>query len=248
MTHAPYLELPLQPAGDTGAFPSLSDYVASRLRDAILSGAIPANALLRQEDVGQRFGVSRPPVREALKRLESEGLAVSRPRRGYVVTSIALSEIEEIFEIRALLEERAAHIAAQHRTTADVAVLEETLATMEALPAGTVEGAVAFVQHNRHFHDRIHQVSGRRQMAGIMVALRNKVERFIRVGSMIANSRAMVNQEHRAIFGAFKDGDAERLSLLCRRHVQDAGVRLVRVLRAKGEESEVTCATGISKE
>lgn len=234
MTHAPYLPLPPQPVADAAGFPSLPDYVASRLREAILSGAVPAEALLRQEDVGQRFGVSRPPVREALKRLEAEGLVVSRPRRGYVVAPLDPGDVEEIFEIRMLLEERAAQIAARRRTDADVAAAEAVLIAMEALPAGTVEGAVAFVEHNRRFHDCIHRASGRRQMAEIMASLRNKVERYIRVGSMIANSRAQVNQEHRAIFEAFRDGDAERLALLCRLHVHDAGARLARGLREKG--------------
>lgn len=234
MTHGPYLQLPPQPITDAAGFPSLPDYVASRLRDAILSGDIPAEALLRQEDVGQRFGVSRPPVREALKRLEAEGLVVSRPRRGYVVAPLDPTDVEEIFEIRMLLEERAAYIAAQRRTEADIQAAEAVLVAMEDLPAGTAEGAVAFVQHNRRFHDCIHRASGRRQLAEVMVTLRNKVERYIRVGSMIANSRAQVNREHRAIFEAFRDGDAERLALLSRLHVHDAGARLVRGLRQKG--------------
>jgi DNA-binding GntR family transcriptional regulator len=233
MTHAPYLELPAPAPHAQAAHASLPAYVAEHLREAILSGAIPPDALLRQEDIAGRLGVSRPPVREALKQLEAEGLAQSRPRRGYVVAALDPRDIAEIFEIRALFEERIGQAAARHRSDADIAAVEAAVAAMEALPAGTPEGGQGFSEHNRHFHDRIRAASGRRVMGELLGVLGNRVERYIRLGGQIANSRDQVNREHRDILAALREGDGDRLGLLLRLHAHDTGARLLRSLKAR---------------
>ncbi len=233
MTHAPYLHLPKPRPGAQDAHASLPAFVADRLREAILSGTIPPEALLRQEDIASRLGVSRPPVREALRQLEAEGLAQSRPRRGYVVAALDPGDIAEIFEIRALFEERIGQAAARHRTEADLAALDAELAALEALPAGTPEGGRDFGHHNRRFHDRIRAASGRRVMGELLGVLGNRVERYIRLGGQIANSREQVNREHRDILAALTEGDGDRLGLLLRLHVHDAGARLLRSLRGR---------------
>ena len=231
MTHAPYLHVLHARPGAQAAHASLPAFVAEQLREAILSGAIPPEALLRQEDIAQRLGVSRPPVREALKQLEAEGLAQQRPRRGYIVAGIDLDDIAEIFEIRALFEERIGQAAARHRAEADIAMLEADVAAMEALPAGTPEGGRDFALHNRRFHDRIRAASGRRVTGELLGVLANRVERYIRLGGQIANSRDQVNREHRDILAALREADGDRLGLLLRLHVHDAGARLLRSLR-----------------
>ncbi|MBW6397255.1 GntR family transcriptional regulator [Roseomonas sp. HJA6] len=233
MTHAPYLDLPEPGPGAQAVHASVPAFVAAHLREAILSGAIAPEALLRQEDIAGRLGVSRPPVREALRQLEAEGLAQSRPRRGYVVAALDPADIAEIFEIRALFEERIGQAAARLRTEADLAALEVEVAAMEALPAGTPEGGRSFGEHNRRFHDRIHAASGRRVMGELLGVLGNRVERYIRLGGQIANSRGQVNREHRDILAALREGDGDRLGLLLRLHVHDAGARLLRSLRAR---------------
>lgn len=233
MTRAPYLRLPRPRPGAQAAHESLPAFVAERLREAILSGTIPPGALLRQEDVAGRLGVSRPPVREALKQLEAEGLAQSRPRRGYVVAELDPQDIAEIFEIRALFEERIGQAAARHRTEEDIAALEAELAAIESLPAGTPEGSRAFSLHNRRFHERIRAASGQRVMGELLGVLANRVERYIRLGGQIANSREQVNREHRDILAALREGDGERLGLLLRLHVHDAGARLLRSLAGR---------------
>lgn len=233
MTHAPYLELP-PPAPDAqAAHASLPAFVAAHLREAILSGTIAPEALLRQEDIATRLGVSRPPVREALKQLEAEGLAQSRPRRGYVVAALDPDDIAEIFEIRALFEERIGHAAARHRSEVDLRAVQAAIEAMEALPVGVPESGRGFAEHNRAFHDRIHAASGRRVMAELLGVLGNRVERYIRLGGQIANNREQVNREHRDILAALRDGDGDRLGLLLRLHVHDAGARLLRSLRAR---------------
>jgi DNA-binding GntR family transcriptional regulator len=230
MTRAPYLRLPKPRAGAQDRHASLPAFVAAELREAILSGAIPPEALLRQEDIATRLGVSRPPVREALRQLAAEGLAESRPRRGYVAAALDPADIAEIFEIRALFEERIGQAAARNRSASDIAAIEAEAAAMEALPIGTPDSGRAFALHNRRFHDRIRAASGRRVTGELLAVLANRVERYIRLGGQIANSRAQVNREHRDILAALNDGDADRLGLLLRLHVHDAGARLLRTL------------------
>src|SRR5690349_5369654 len=91
----------------------------AQLRAMIFSGELQAGQPLRQEEIARRLGVSRLPVREALNRLATEGLVELKPRRGFFVTSLNADEIEDIFDMRALLEERAGQLATQNRTLAD---------------------------------------------------------------------------------------------------------------------------------
>ena len=112
---------------------SLPDIVYDHLREEILSGRIGPGEPIRQEHLAARLGVSRAPVREALKALEGEGLIIFRPRRGYLVTALDPDEIEEIFEIRALLEERGGTLAAKFRTQEDIEAVGDLLEQMEAI-------------------------------------------------------------------------------------------------------------------
>jgi DNA-binding GntR family transcriptional regulator len=229
MTRSPNLGITVSPADfDThGGVPAA---VAARLREAIISGELPAGTLLRQEEIGQLFRVGRPPVREALTLLDAEGLVVSRPRRGFAVAPLDPADVEEIFDIRMLLEERAAYFAAQRRTLEDVAAMEKLILTMEQSRISNSSEAVAFSLINREFHDLIHKVSSRPVTASVMLGLRNKVERYVRLGGLIAGNMEQVNRDHRMIFEAFRDADAERMAALCREHIRSTGKRLVAAL------------------
>jgi DNA-binding GntR family transcriptional regulator len=212
--------------------------VAARLREAIISGEIPAGTLLRQEEISKLFRVGRPPVREALTLLDAEGLVVSWPRRGFAVAPLDPADVEEIFDIRMLLEERAAYFAAQRRTPEDVAAMEKLLHAMEQSRISNSDEAVAFSLINREFHDLIHKVSGRPVTASVMLGLRNKVERYIRLGGLIAGNLEQVNRDHRMIFEAFRNSEPERMAVLCREHIRSTGKRLMAVLDASQEATE----------
>jgi DNA-binding GntR family transcriptional regulator len=246
VTKAPYLQLPARPVhpGSAAArLATVTEVVLADLRQAILTGALAAGTLLRQEDVAGRFGVSRPPVREALRQLEAEGLAEYRPRRGYAVASLDPSDIEEIFEIRMLLEERAAFLAAQRRTERDIAELKALLLEMEDIAIGQGYDLERFMAANRAFHERILQTSGRKRLCRLMLGLRDNVERYVRAGAAMIGSMERVRREHRQIFEAFRKGDAERTAALCAAHVRATGERLLRALRNSGAGSACAAET-----
>jgi DNA-binding GntR family transcriptional regulator len=237
LTKAPHLHLPPplpRAPGTTSLVATVTDVVLGELRRAILAGALPAGTLLRQEEVAGRFGVSRPPVREALRQLEAEGLAEYRPRRGYAVASLDPADIEEIFEIRMLLEERAAFLAARRRTEQDVADLKALLLEMEDIAIGQGYDLERFMAANRAFHERIMQTSGRKRLCRMMLGLRDNVERYVRMGAAMIGSMERVKREHRQIFEAFRRGDAERTAALCAAHVRITGERLLKALRESG--------------
>src|SRR5437762_13748264 len=103
------------------------DVVLSAMREAILTAALPPGMRLRQEKLAVMFGTSRIPVREALRALEYEGLVTSFPYRGFTVTELDADDIEEVYDLRVLLESHAVRLAVPLMTDDDLRMLEELL-------------------------------------------------------------------------------------------------------------------------
>jgi DNA-binding GntR family transcriptional regulator len=207
--------------------PSLSEVAYRRVRAAILNGTFAAGQPLGQVEIANQIGTSRVPLREALQRLEAEGLVVLRPRRGYIVTSLDREEITDIFDIRMILEERAGYLATLRATPADIAEVKARLQAMDGLAVRNADDATRFAEHNRAFHDRLFAGSGRRQLCRLMDVLRTNVERFIRIGALIAGDMRRVQDEHHRIFEAYRKRDALTVGRLCREHCQATRDRLI---------------------
>jgi DNA-binding GntR family transcriptional regulator len=221
--------------------PSLPEVAYVRMRDAILSGKFTAGQSLRQEELAQSIGTSRVPVREALKRLEVEGLVVLRPRRGYVVASLDPDEIEDIFDIRMMLEQRAGYLATLRRTAEDVAEIDRMLAAMDGMVIDGAADVDIFAERNRAFHARLFEASGRPQLCRTMAVLRDNVERYIRVSALVAKSLARVQGEHHRIADAFRRGDADEVGRLCREHCEGTCKRLIERLKREREKRDASC-------
>jgi DNA-binding GntR family transcriptional regulator len=209
---------------------SLPDIVYDHLREDILSGRAKPGEPIRQEHLAAKLGVSRAPVREALKTLEGEGLILFRPRRGYLVATLDLEEIKEIFEIRALLEERGGHLAAQRRTDEDVKAVGELLAQMEAIKRPTANSIASWAALNRKFHARLFQTSGKEHLCHMMSMLRDTVERYVRLDAATQGRMNDADQDHRQIYEAFCAGDAAATGRLSREHCERTAERLVQTL------------------
>ena len=212
----------------------LSEFVYARLRDAIFKGELAPNQKVQQEEIAARLGTSRVPVREALKQLEGEGLVILRPRRGYIVSSLDPATIEEVFDIRVMLEARAAYFGTLGRTDSDVATARELFARMEELTVSSAEDVDTFAQINREFHIAIAQPSGRTLLLRMLTILRNQVEHYVRMSMAMAITVSRSNSEHAAILEAFAVGDADKAGQLTRRHVEDVCERLLKQVKAEG--------------
>ena len=207
--------------------PSLAEIAYQQVKEAILRGELAAGQPLGQEELAARIGTSRVPLREALQRLDAEGLVVLRPRRGYIVTSLDPDEIRDIFDIRMLLEERAGYIATLNATSQDIAAVEELLFAMEGMKVRSAADAMLFVERNRAFHTRLYAPSNRLQLCRLMNVLRANVERYIRIGAQIAGNLRRVGFEHQQIFNAYKRRDAQTVGRLCREHCAATCERLI---------------------
>lgn len=216
-------------AGDKISVPSFPDVAYAKLRDAIVTGKLAGGEPLRQEDLADALGISRFPIREALARLEGQGLVVQRPRRGYFVASLDTDEVEDVFELRAILEERAGYLAAKHRTPADIAAVEEILTRMEKW---SVEDVHQFADENHNFHARLFESSKRKHLCRTLIALGSIVDRYVRISATFSRDFDRARKDHRKMFDAFRAGNPDRLGQLSRQHVETTAKELLLSLRS----------------
>jgi DNA-binding GntR family transcriptional regulator len=222
-------EMELGAAPELGA--TLPQALYGQLREKILTGALKVGQALRQEELARHFRVSRVPLREALSRLQADGLIEARPHRGFAVTALHPDQIVEVFELRMAIEEHAGCIAARERTPADIAEVEAVLKQMESLNPKSPDYQDRWARLNYDFHSRIIASSGRMRLARIAGNLRSAVEPYVRMELGITGDVEDAEREHRKIFKALRAGDAKGLAQLSRAHVEGTARRLLKGLR-----------------
>jgi DNA-binding GntR family transcriptional regulator len=205
----------------------LPDIIYDWLREQILIGHLLPGSEIRQEIIAKRFGTSRVPIREALSRLQAEGLITLRPRRGFAVTTLNHDEIVEIFELRMAIEEHAMRIATKVRTDADVREVEALVVRMETVDPGSPHYLQRWMGTNRQFHARLIESARRRRVDEIALNLRDAIEPYIRIEANFNRQVTYANVEHRQIFDAFKRKDAEATARLSRKHCESTLKRLL---------------------
>jgi DNA-binding GntR family transcriptional regulator len=202
------------------------EIVLSSLRDAVLSGVFEPGARLRQEELADIFSTSRIPVREALRALEYEGLVRSEPHRGFTVTRLDADEVEEVYDLRILLESHAVRLALPLLTDEDLDDLEHLFAQVQDAP--TPDAGLAA---REAFYTRLYSVTGRPRLVGLIIRLRQEVARALRWPT-IQHSPSI----HEQFFEAVRTGDAERavaqlaahyrrVAMLIRRHLRETDAR-----------------------
>ncbi len=198
--------------------PPLTKVVTQTLRERILSGDIPLGERLIEGRLSEELGVSRMPVREALRELASEGLVTIEPRRGASVTTFTEQQKRELVEVRATLESLNAKLAAKRHDPAQIAELQRILAEGTQLLEGNDPSELS--RQNFRFHDAIGNVAGNSVLQDTIRSLR---DRTAMIFAPISRVRGQANwQEHAAILRAVIDGDAELAGLLAARHVYNA--------------------------
>jgi DNA-binding GntR family transcriptional regulator len=213
---------------------ALPDILYEALRESILNGTLSPGAELRQELIAKQFGVSRVPVREAMSRLQAEGLIVLRPRRGFAVTSLDLAEIIEVFELRMVLEQHALETATRLRTETDVKAVETILVDMETLDPMAEDYLPRWIDLNRDFHSRLIASARRHRLSTLTANLRDTIEPYVRIESYFTGQVTEAAAEHRALFDAFRDRAASRAGEISRDHCLGTMNRLVESIRRHG--------------
>jgi len=198
------------------------------LRERILRGDYPEGEPLRQDALADELGVSRIPVREALRQLEAEGLVTFSPHRGAVVSSLSLEEITELFELRAEIEcgllTRAIPLMTQDQLDRATEVLDEF---EDALTAGE---ATRWGPLNWHFHAALYTPANRNFTMGVLQKLHQHSDRYFRMQVLLAHGGAKAASEHRAIAEAVAAKDVELATQRMREHILEAGRSLLQLI------------------
>lgn len=195
----------------------LVDAIHERLLKLIGSGALAPESRLHQGSLAEKFGVSRTPVREALLRLEQEGLVYTVPRRGMFVLSVARDDIVQLYEVREVLEPWAVRLACLRATDEDRSAVERIQKRHE-------QRCPSF-QSNREFHIRLVQACGNGVALRVLRSLwaQDSTERIYSLYREQPSSWEHMVSEHRAIVDAFLRGDADRTYELVKHHIAVAG-------------------------
>lgn len=207
----------LNPEAITKA-PPLYEQVYHTLRGALLEGRFEPGARLTEARLARELGVSRTPIREAVRQLQQDGLLVTDGQGRVRVPAPDLDDIRELYECRIVLETLAARRAAQNITEQDIAAMEQTLqATGEALAAGRPLEALP---HNTAFHDRLARVSANRRLAELLVEVRTHILYMRAVVIQGAEMAADVLREHYEILDCLRRRDPEAAAEAVRRHLE----------------------------
>jgi len=215
------------------AWRTSAGFVVDTLRRAIVSGAIPGGQAIRQEDLAARFGVSRMPVREALRRLEAEGLVDFVPHKGAVVASLSAEDAEEIAAMRVAAETLALRRSLPRLTPED---LDRAAAVLEEMEAET--DIARFGELNRRFHLTLYAASSGKRLLQHVQSLHDAADRYLRVAITGLDYESRSAEEHRALLAACRAGDAGRAQALLATHIESAGRSLGDLLRSQTETTE----------
>lgn len=194
---------------------TLREIVSDEIRTLILSGELQAGERLFEDRLAERLGVSRNPVREALRELESTGLVEVIARRGAYVTTFDPAAARQILELRQVLEAYAAELAAANRTDADLHAMRECLARGRV---ATADGdLVIAASHHREFHQLVERAAQNDYLEPTVGPLRHQTEL---VFSRLANHRGVLSwDEHQRLLEAIEAHDAEAARDATRHHM-----------------------------
>ncbi|MBN8937902.1 MAG: GntR family transcriptional regulator [Rhizobiales bacterium] len=205
------------------------ELVREGLREAIMSGEFESGTLLRQDALAERFGTSRIPVREALQKLEAEGLVRIHPNRGAVVTHLSLEDVLELMDIRIALECRALTLAIPNMTEEDIAALEEDLRLYDQ-----EEDPRNWPRLNWKFHQAIYAACDRPKLIGMIESNVEQIGRFTSEQVSLAAGKRRPQEEHWNILEACKQGNAEKAARLLQQHIQHTQKSLLAAARREG--------------
>ena len=196
---------------------ALYQEVAERLRQRIFAHELTPGTWIDEQKLAEQYGISRTPLREALKVLASEGMVDLKPRRGCYVTEISRQDLDDLFPLIALLEGRCAADAVKRAKPAEI---RELKTIHERLEAAAHDGRMdAFFEANQEFHRRIQELANNRWLLSVIQDLR-KVLKLSRMHSLSLEGRLQQSlDEHRGILAALEAGDAVKAEKLMHDHL-----------------------------
>lgn len=214
------------------SYKPLREIVLDALREAIISGVLEPGERLMEIQLAEEMGVSRTPVREAIRKLELEGFVIMIPRKGAYVAGVSHKDVKDVFEIRAALEGLAAGLAAQKVTQEEIEQIELAL-HYEREPASLEE----MVQSDTDFHALLYKASRNERLIQILGNLREQIQRFRTTSLAVPGRVKNAIQEHKALADAIARNDVEDAQRLAAAHIENAANVMFESLRNKSGDN-----------
>ena len=207
----------------------LRDVVFQNLRQAILKGELEPGERLMEIHLAKRLGVSRTPIREAIRKLELEGLVDMVPRRGAVVASITRKDMRDVLEVRRTLEMLAVEVACERISQEELEKLRA--AGREFERSGGSGDIIQLVQADMAFHEIIYAATGNLRLVNILGNLREQMYRYRMEYLKDTSSYGQLNQEHDRIYQGIRDKDKERACQAIREHIDNQETAILQAIQ-----------------
>lgn len=217
---------------------SLTSAVAEKLRDKIVRGEIPEGQQLRQDAIAQEFQVSRIPVREALRQLEAEGLITIILHRGAVVSALSPADIQEVFEMRALLESEVLRASIPSLREEHLRSAEEILQRYQKLLEHD-EDVSDWGRLNWDFHSTLYAGAARPQFLAVIRNLNYQCERYIRLQLYLTRAMERANREHHLLLDLCRERKVSEAVDLLGKHIRFAGQSLHDFVQERRRQQEL---------
>lgn len=220
----------------------LVDRVYLRLRHAIHEGALPPGSRLVERQLGDQLGVSRAPVRDALLRLEQDGLVMSAGRRGKIVATLSAQDAWEVYSLRAALEAMACRLAAARATPDALAELDGIVAEMRSKVDR--HDAYTLATLDMRFHEGICRASGHGRLLWAWTAMSRQVQLLLHVDTHVAEVEyqdiAGLPDRHAKLIAAIRSGDPDLAETTVRSHIDTVAERVIGALHAAEKARRAT--------
>lgn len=212
-------------------FQPLREMVFDVLMEAIISGQLPPGERLMEVQLAEEMGVSRTPVREAIRRLELEGFVVMIPRKGAYVAGLSIKDIVNIFEIRTALEQLAVTLAAERMTPEDLETLERLLVELaETVKEADVE---AWTELDKKFHHLIYEYSRNERLIQMMDNIMEQINRYRVISLSNLEVRQHSVEEHKRIVEGMAERDIDAARKAAADHINNTQNSLIALLQEK---------------
>lgn len=217
------------------SYQPLREVVCETLRDAIRKGILKPGERLMEIQLAEELGVSRTPVREAIRKLELEGYVIMMPRRGTYVANLSIRDVNEVFEIRTSLDSLASGLAAERITDEELERLQRLLVLIgEYIETNDME---KIVETDTEFHDLLYQASRNTRLVGIIFNLREQLTRFRTTSMGFPGRLAATLEEHRRIVEAIAQGDVKEAQAAAEYHMEKSEQTLLASMEALKEKN-----------
>ena len=207
---------------------NLNDIAYTAIKEDIIACALQPGQEISEAVLVARYGMSKAPIRSALMRLRQEGLITSRGRQGNIVSPITLRDVQEIFQLRLVLEVVVTRLAAGKVDPKQIHKLNK--AVQAGFTSGNAKSEAAYLRANREFHRYVAEASGNQRLAALVVDLMEQHERIVHLGLALQNREHEFLHFHDDLVNALIEGDAERAAELTEKALRGGQKKVMEAL------------------